>query len=101
MRALVLLEKKIEPDRALSDSNESIRLDPKRVDGYILRSMAWLSRKEYDKAIVDCDAAIQIDSRLSMAYNTRGWAMLAKREYGQRFGLETVYQTSRSSRVGV
>lgn len=70
-------------DKALSDLNEAIRLDPKHAAFWVRRSSAWLGKKEYDKALADCNEAIRLDPTNAWAYDNRGIAWGQKREFGK------------------
>jgi tetratricopeptide (TPR) repeat protein len=66
-----------DPDRALPDLDEAIRLRPEGyVLPYIARAKARLLKKQYDAAIADATKAISI-SPWSEPYRTRGLARLA------------------------
>ena len=77
-RGRTLLELMNDPDRALPDLDEAIRLRP---EGYVLpwmaRAKAHLMKKNYDAAIADATKAISI-SAWSDPFHTRGLAKLAK-----------------------
>jgi tetratricopeptide (TPR) repeat protein/tRNA A-37 threonylcarbamoyl transferase component Bud32 len=88
-RGRTLLELMNDPDRALPDLDEAIRLRP---DGYILpymaRAKAHLMKKNYDAAIADATKAISI-SHWSDPFLTRGLARLGKGDRaGARVDLE-------------
>ncbi|RPH47755.1 MAG: hypothetical protein EHM91_05330, partial [Planctomycetota bacterium] len=82
-RGRTLLELMNDPDRALLDLNEAIRLRPEGyVLPYIARAKANLLKKNYDAAIADATKAISI-SAWPEPFHTRG---LAKLEKGDRKG---------------
>jgi tetratricopeptide (TPR) repeat protein len=77
-RGRTALELLKDPDRALPDLDEAIRLRPEGyVLPYIARSRARLLKKDYDGAIADATKAISISS-WSEPFVTRGLARLAK-----------------------
>ena len=77
-RGRTALELLHDPDRALPDLNEAIRLRPEGyVLPYIARSRARLLKKDYDGAIADATKAISI-SAWSEPFLTRGLAHLEK-----------------------
>jgi tetratricopeptide (TPR) repeat protein/tRNA A-37 threonylcarbamoyl transferase component Bud32 len=77
-RGRTLLELMNDPDRALPDLNEAIRLRPEGyVLPYIARSRARLLKKDYDGAIADATKALSI-SAWSEPFYTRGAARLEK-----------------------
>ena len=49
-----------EPDKAIADFSEAIRLDPKDADTFAQRGEAWRARGEPDKAFADYDQAIRL-----------------------------------------
>jgi hypothetical protein len=58
------------------DCTEAIRLDPKLVAAYIVRSGAYAEKGEYDWGIADCTEAVRLDPELASAYYIRGLAYL-------------------------
>ena len=77
-RGRTLLELMNDPDRALPDLDEAIRLKPEGyVLPYIARARAHLMKKNYDLAIADATKAISI-SNWDEPYRYRGLARLAK-----------------------
>jgi tetratricopeptide (TPR) repeat protein len=82
-RGRTLLELMNDPDRAMPDLDEAIRLRPEGyVLPYIARAKARLMKKNYDAAIADATKAISI-SAWPEPFHTRG---LAKLEKGDRAG---------------
>jgi tetratricopeptide (TPR) repeat protein len=69
-------------DRALSDFNEAIRINPKDALAYNDRGMLWRERGDSDRAIEDFTAAINLDPlpHTDEAYARRGNAIVAKRD---------------------
>lgn len=63
-----------EPDLALVDCNEAIRLDPEYVAAYANRCFAHSGTREPDLALADCNEAIRLDPKYAAAYNNRGIA---------------------------
>lgn len=84
-RAVALMAKG-ELDRAISDFNEAIRLDPKGgsipLNG---RGQAWRRKAEYDRAIADFDRAIRLDPKNVFAYAGRGDAFALKGDLDRAF----------------
>ena len=83
MRGIVWLREKKEPDLALRDFNEAIRIHPRGSYVYLNRGVAWNDKREYDRAIADYAEAIHLDPELAPAYLGRGWARQMKREYDE------------------
>ena len=65
-------------DRAISDYNEAIRINPKYVKAYNSRGHAYREKGDYDRAISDSSEAIRIDPKYAKAYNGRGMAYMEK-----------------------
>jgi tetratricopeptide (TPR) repeat protein len=59
-------------DRAISDYNEAIRINPKYVKAYNSRGQAYRHKGDNDRAISDCSEAIRIDPKYANAYSSRG-----------------------------
>ena len=45
-----------ENDKALSDYDDAIRLDPKNAMAYVSRGMVWTEKEDADKALADLEA---------------------------------------------
>jgi tetratricopeptide (TPR) repeat protein len=88
-RGRTVLELMNDPDRALPDLNEAIRLRPEGyVLPYIARSRAYLMKKNYGAAIADATKAISIAS-WEEPFRYRGLARLAQGDRnGARADLE-------------
>jgi tetratricopeptide (TPR) repeat protein len=65
-------EKLGDPESALADVNESIRLNPTFTFALLTRGQFLTEKGEYVKALADIDAALRIDPSLQEAYITRG-----------------------------
>ena len=81
MRAKVLLDVSNDPDKALADLNESIRLDPKNAASYRNRADAWSEKGDPDKAITDDSEAIRLDPKDAGSYQHRSEMWGAKKDY--------------------
>ncbi len=68
-------------DRAITDYDAAIRLDPGYANAWYNRGVAYGRTGRIDRAIADYDAAIRIDPRFAAAYFSVGNAYDAKREY--------------------
>jgi len=76
MRAIVSLAGNADPNRALADVNEALRLAPQDAENYLTRAEVWRAKGDLKKAIVDCDAAIKLDPKSAGALVLRAsiWA---------------------------
>jgi tetratricopeptide (TPR) repeat protein len=74
---------KSEIDKAISEYNEAIRLDPASASAYCCRALAWYDKHDLDKAVADGDEAIRLDPKQIWAYNNRGNAWAAKQEFAK------------------
>src|SRR5689334_3281720 len=63
-------------EKALTDYNSAVRLDPKRTP--LCRGLIHATKKEYDNAISQFTEAIRLDARDVLAYNSRGNAYAGK-----------------------
>lgn len=70
-------------DRAISDYNEAIRIDPKYANPYYNRGLAYLKNGDNDRAIADFNVTIRIDPKFTDAYISRGNAYFDKRDNDQ------------------
>jgi Flp pilus assembly protein TadD len=72
-----------EPERAIEDFDQAIRLDPGYVEAYDNRGFAHLAKRDYDLAIEDHTDALKLNPRDALAYNNRGLAYKYKGDYGR------------------
>jgi tetratricopeptide (TPR) repeat protein len=63
---------KKDPDRALSDCNEAIRIDRSYAAAYVNRGNAYLNKADAERAFGDFNEAIRLDPKNAWAYNARG-----------------------------
>jgi tetratricopeptide (TPR) repeat protein len=68
-------------DKAISDYNEAIRLNPNYAEAYNNRGIVYDDKKEYDEAISDYNEAIRLNPNYAWPYNNRGSAYTSKKEY--------------------
>ena len=59
-------------DRALSDYNESIRINPSYARAFNNRGNIWKDKGDLDRAIADYDQAIKLEPGFALAYANRG-----------------------------
>jgi tetratricopeptide (TPR) repeat protein len=63
---------KKDPDRALSDCDEAIKLDPNLAAAHINRGNVYLNKADVDRAFNDFNEAIRLDPKSGWAYTARG-----------------------------
>jgi tetratricopeptide (TPR) repeat protein len=63
---------KKDPDRALSDCNEAIRIDRTYAVAYVNRGNAYLNKADFERAFGDFNEAIRLDPKNAWAYTARG-----------------------------
>jgi tetratricopeptide (TPR) repeat protein len=68
-------------DKAISDYNEAIRLNPNDASAYYNRALAYYYKNDYDKAISDYSEAIRLNPNSAQAYGDRGAAYRHKNDY--------------------
>jgi tetratricopeptide (TPR) repeat protein len=64
--------------RALAECDEAIRLDPHRVDAYILRGIIRFMTNRLDDALADLSEAIRLDPRHAPSYANRGFVRMLR-----------------------
>jgi Tfp pilus assembly protein PilF len=72
-----------DPDRALGDCNEAVRLDPGAAAAYAARGDVFRMKRNFTRAIADYSEAIRLDPRRAGAYVRRGRALSARQDYGR------------------
>jgi lipoprotein NlpI len=63
---------KKDSDRALTDCNESIRVNRSEAAAYLNRGNVYLSKSDFEHAIADFNEAIRLDPKSAWAYAERG-----------------------------
>ncbi len=81
MRAIIWYQERNEPELALDDLNDAIRLDPTAAYLWNDRGEVWRARKNYNKAIGDYTEAIRLAPDRPGPYNNRGLALYALKDY--------------------
>lgn len=74
-------EAKGDLDRALTDYNEAIRLDPQNASFYINRGNTYEARGDLDHAIADYDQAIRLRPKSATAYYNRANSYSTKGDF--------------------
>ncbi len=77
----VTYSQKGEFDRAISNYNKAIELNPKFVVAYLDRGFTYSKLGENDRAISDYNKAIEINPRYAMAFNNRGFIYRKKGDF--------------------
>ena len=70
-----------EPDNAIKDFDECIRVNPNDSTAFSSRGLAWIIKKNYDKAIGDYDEAIRLNPFDALAFTNRGLAWGSKKDW--------------------
>ena len=71
-------------EKSLSDSNESVRLNPRNAQAYFGRGHTYEAILEYDKALADYNRALELDSNMAGVYfNRAGIYYETKRDYAK------------------
>lgn len=70
-----------DPDRALADLNEALRLNPRSTRGLIERASIYLARGGLDQAIADYTAALSLRPKSAAAFYGRAEAFRAKNAF--------------------
>jgi lipoprotein NlpI len=65
-------------DRAITDCNDAIRLDPSLANAYLNRGKAYSDKGDFNRAIADYDQAIKLNPKSSIGYNNLCDAYLDK-----------------------
>jgi tetratricopeptide (TPR) repeat protein len=63
---------KKDPDRALTDCNEAIRIDRTYAAAYVNRGNAYFNKADFERAFGDFNEAIRLDPKNAWAYTARG-----------------------------
>lgn len=69
----ILFASKGQPDKAMADLNEGLRVDPKLAEGYFSRGLVRYELEEYSAATADYQRAISLDPRNVQAHNNLAW----------------------------
>jgi tetratricopeptide (TPR) repeat protein len=72
-----------EPDKAIADFSEAIRLLPVYDQAFLERGFAYLGKRQYEKAIKDFDETIRLGPKEAKAYGGRALTYQAKGEDGK------------------
>jgi len=68
-------------DRAITDCDVAIGLNPKFSDAYYVRGNGWSSKGDSDRAITDFDSALRLDPKNKSALGSRAFEWMIKGDY--------------------
>ena len=77
----IAYQKKGEFERAISDYDEVIKIDPKHAAAFNNRGIAYKEKGDFERAISDYDEAINLYPENALAFNNRGSAYQAKGDF--------------------
>jgi tetratricopeptide (TPR) repeat protein len=69
------------PDRAIPDFDQAIKLAPKNADAYYRRGAIYWLKADYDRAIADFTRAIKANPKQVLYFSYRGYAHYAKGQF--------------------
>lgn len=78
----MLYEQKKDMDRALTDYNKALQLDPEFGSAYDKRGALYLHKNDLGEALPDLNKALELDSKLVNAYTNRGKVHFNQNRYG-------------------
>ena len=64
--------KKEDPEKALTDFSQAIRLDPKSSEAYGERARLFLRKSLFDEALPDLDKAVELNPKDALAQRNLG-----------------------------
>jgi Flp pilus assembly protein TadD len=70
-----------EPDKAIADLNEAVRLKPKYAVAFHNRGLAWADKRDFDRALADCNTALVLDPKNPRFLHARGSLWADKRDF--------------------
>lgn len=83
IRAWALRERH-QPERALTDFNRAISLQPTQQPAYYSqRALTYVRMRDFDRALADYDKAIELNPRSATIHNDRGAAYLDLKDYSR------------------
>ena len=77
--------KKGQYDKAVSEFNNAIELNPKDAVSYTLRGGVHSERAQYDKAISDFTKAIELNPKLAISYTLRARLYVKQTQYDKAY----------------
>lgn len=70
-------------DRAITDCDIAIGLNPKFSDAYYVRGNSWSSKGDAERAIADFDSALRLDPKHKSALGSRAFEWMIKGDYAR------------------
>lgn len=70
-----------EYDKAISDFNGAVTVDPLYAEAYDIRGSAYTKKKQYKMALADFTEALRINPSYVLSYNNRGYLYMVTGEY--------------------
>ncbi len=61
-----------EPEKALAETNEALKMAPQQTYSYVTRAGAYSELNELEKALSDVNKSLEMDNKNPLAYITRG-----------------------------
>ena len=77
-------------DKAISDFNKALDINPKDFSAYTSRGRAYKEKHQYDKAIFDYNEALYINPRAFRAYNNKAWIFATSPDNVYRDGAKAI-----------
>lgn len=75
--------KKRDYDKALSEYNQAIRIDPESFNAYFWRGRTFIKTGRYNEATDDFMKATELNPRYAEAYNNLGWIFGRRKKYDE------------------
>jgi tetratricopeptide (TPR) repeat protein len=82
----VVYDRKSEPDKAIREFTEAVRLNPADPLTYLDRGITYKGLKDYDKALADYSEAVRLDPQWVIAYFHRANVFKARKDYDKALG---------------
>ena len=79
----VVYDRLSQPDKAIRDFTEAVRLNPADPLTYLDRGITYKGLKDYDKAIADYGEAIRLDPQWTSAYFSRANVFKTRKDYNK------------------
>lgn len=77
------LRERSQPERALTDFNRALQLEPNRAATHAQRALTYVRLRDFDRALVDYGKAIELSPQSASFHNDRGVAYLDIKDYAR------------------